>query len=126
MYDDAYISPQQHRLLLTALFLTAVLVVCLPGAVLGLHYQCLLSRTTGIQCPFCGMTRDFVLMSKGLLPRNNPGSFFVALAGYVVYPVWILAARLRGGSFPLIDREKSIRFLFAAMLTLGLCNNIFR
>jgi len=56
------------------------------------------------------MTRDFILMSRGLLPRNNPGSLFFALAAYIGYPLWILAAAIRGRSSLLISREKVLSY----------------
>ena len=126
MSEDAYVGPRQHLLLMGCLFLGGIIIAFAPDAVLGLHYQCLLSRVTGVRCPFCGMTRDFILMSKGLLPRNNPGSLFVALAAYLGYPLWILAATICGRSSLLISREKALRVLTVVMVVLLVCNNLVR
>jgi hypothetical protein len=123
MSDDSYIGPRQHLLLLGCIGLAGVVLACAPHAVLGLHYQCLLSRATSIRCPFCGMTRDFILMSKGSLPRNNPGSLFVAVAGYVVYPIWFVVAALCRPAWLLVSRNSVQKALAAIIAVLFVCNN---
>ena len=77
---DSYIGPKQHALAIGGLVLCGMVAACVPNAVLVVQYQCMLHWMTGVRCPFCGMTRDFILMAHGSLPRNNPGSLFVALA----------------------------------------------
>jgi hypothetical protein len=126
MTEDSNIGPKQHWLLLGCVALAAIIIAWAPHAILGLHYQCLLSRATGIRCPFCGMTRDFILMSRGSLPRYNPGSLFVALAGYVVYPVWFAAAALCKPSSLLVSRKRVVQVLTAAIMILFVCNNLIR
>jgi Protein of unknown function (DUF2752) len=125
MTEDSYISPKQHLLLLGCIGLTGIILACAPQALLGLHYQCLLSRVTGIRCPFCGMTRDFILMSKGSLPRYNPGSLFVAVAGYVGYPAWFGAAFCKP-SWLRVNRKRVVQVLTAAIMVLFVCNNLIR
>jgi len=62
---DRYLGPKQHVWALGLLGLGGALLACLPNAVLGLQYQCVLHSVTGLHCPFCGMTRDFIR-------RENP------------------------------------------------------
>ena len=124
MPEDSYIGPQQHMLILGGLLLAAVILIWAPDTVLGVHYQCLLSRITGIRCPFCGMTRDFILMSSGILPRHNPASLFVAIVAYIGYPLWILIATFRGPRSLYMSREMILRFLPAVMAVLIVCNNV--
>lgn len=126
MTDDGYIGPGQHLLLLGCILMSAITLACAPDAVLGLHYQCLLSRATGIRCPFCGMTRDFILMSKGLPPSNNPASLFAALATYVGYPIWIAVAALRRRSSLLVSRDRVLKILIAVVMVLFVWNNLVR
>jgi len=126
MTEDSYIGPRQHLWLLGCILLAGIILACAPHVVLGLHYQCMLNRLTGIRCPFCGMTRDFILMSRGLLPRNNPGSLLVAVAGYVGYPIWYVITALRRPSSLLISRKQALRCLTAAMMVLFVCNNFGR
>jgi hypothetical protein len=126
MTENSYLGPRQHLLLLGGILLTGIILACAPNAILGLHYQCLLTRATGIRCPFCGMTRDFILMSKGSLPRYNPGSLFVAVAGYVGYPAWFGAAALRKPSWLLVSRKRVVQVLTAAIMVLFVCNNLIR
>ena len=126
MIDDGYIGPREHLLLLGCIYLAGIVLTFAPRAVMGMHYQCLLSLATGIRCPFCGMTRDFVLMAKGSMPTNNPGSLFVALAGYVAYPAWFAVAALCRPSALLVSRERTRKVAAAIMLVLFVCNNLVR
>jgi len=80
MNPDNSIGPKQHVWVLCGLLLGGLLLACFPNALLGLQYQCVLHRITGLRCPFCGMTRDFILMAHGSFPRQNPGSLWVAAA----------------------------------------------
>ncbi len=126
MYDDAYIDPTEHLLLLGSIFLAGTVLACRPQAVLGLHYQCVLSMFTGIRCPFCGMTRDFILISQGFLPKNNPGSLTLAVAAYVGYPLWLAVAASCRPVRLLISR-KSVRDVLAGiLLVLFIGNNFVR
>ena len=49
------------------------------SVVLGLVPPCLLNVLTGIRCPFCGMTRDFVAIAHWASPSQNPFSAGIAL-----------------------------------------------
>ena len=124
MRPDHYIGPKQHALIMGCLLLAAIALACAPHALLGVHYECVLHRLTGIRCPFCGMTRDFILMTHGSLPQNNPGSLFLALALYIVYPVWILVASVARHSTLLLDREKLVNVTMLVMAGLLICNNL--
>jgi Protein of unknown function (DUF2752) len=124
MIDDNYIGPKQHGLLLGCLLVAALLLACFPTTLLGMQYQCALHRITGLRCPFCGMTRDFILMSRGSFPRNNPGSLLLAAALYLAYPAWLLRAARRGGSALLVSRDRVIQGLVIVMALLFLCNNL--
>jgi len=121
---DSYIGPRQHRLAIGGLALAGIVLACVPKALLGLQYQCMLHWMTGLRCPFCGMTRDFILMAHGAMPRNNPGSLAVALALYVAYPIWLVLAELRGRSHLFVRREGLISGLVIVMVLLFLCNNL--
>src|SRR5271166_968584 len=126
MIKDGYIGPREHLLLLGCIYLAGVVLTFAPHSVMVLHYQCLLSLATGIRCPFCGMTRDFVLMAKGSVPTNNPGSLFIALAGYVVYPAWFTVAALCRPTLLWVSRERARKAVVATMLVLFVCNNLVR
>ena len=126
MIEEGYVGPKQHLLLLGCLSLAGVILACAPRAILGLHYQCLLSSVTGIRCPFCGMTRDFILMAHGFLPRNNPGSLFVAVTAYAAYPLWFVGSALRRPPSLLLRRSNVRRVLVATMTALFVCNNVVR
>lgn len=121
---DSYIGPKQHVLVIGCLVLGGVGLACMPNAVLGLQYQCMLRWMTGLRCPFCGMTRDFILMAHGALPRNNPGSLVVALALYVAYPIWLVVAALRGRERLFVRRDGVVNGLLIVIILLFVCNNL--
>jgi hypothetical protein len=121
---ETYIGLKQHLLVMGGLVLGGLVLACAPHAVLGLRYQCVLHWMTGLRCPFCGMTRDFILMAHGALPRNNPGSLVMALALYVAYPMWLMVAALGGRSRLLVRRDGVIGGLVVVMAVLFVCNNL--
>lgn len=125
MTFETHLGPREHRLVVAGLLLAGLVLICAPNAVLGVDYQCLLQRITGLRCPFCGMTRDFILMAHGSLPRNNPGSLLAALGLYVAYPIWLAVGTLRGGSHLLVRRSSVNRTLLVTMVLLFVCNNLF-
>jgi hypothetical protein len=124
MPSESYLGPKQHALVLSCLLLGGLALACAPNALLGMHYQCVLHGLTGIRCPFCGMTRDFILMTHGSLPQHNPGSLLLALALYGAYPVWLASAALRGPGSLFVSREKTIRALIVVMTALLISNNL--
>jgi hypothetical protein len=124
MPSDSYLGPKQHALVLSSLLLGGLALAWMPDSLLGMRYQCVLHTVTGIRCPFCGMTRDFILMAHGSLPQHNPGSLFAALALYGAYPFWLARETLRGKAGLFVSREKAIRMLIMAMVLLLICNNL--
>lgn len=121
---ESYIGPKQHALAMTFLFLSGLVLAFVPNIILGLQYQCVLHRMTGLRCPFCGMTRDFILMAHGSLPQNNPGSLVAAVTLYMAYPAWLLFATLRRRSWLMIKRNNVINALIIAMALLFVWNNL--
>lgn len=121
---DSYIGAKQHALAIGGLVLCGLVAAFVPNAVLGLQYQCMLHWMTGLRCPFCGMTRDLILMAHGSLPQNNPGSLLIVLALYVAYPMWLIVAALGGRSRLLVRRDGVIRGLAVTMAVLFICNNL--
>jgi hypothetical protein len=125
MHLEDHIGPKQHLLILGSLLLGELVLACAPNAVLRLQYQCMLQRLTGLRCPFCGMTRDFILMFHGFAPRNNPGSFIVAIVLYIAYPWWILAAMVGKDTWLYLERDKVLNALAIVGAILMICNNLF-
>ena len=124
MTPDNYIGPKQHVLVVSFLLFGGLLLACFPNALLGVQYQCVLHRITGIRCPFCGMTRDFILMAHGSFPRHNPGSQLMAAALYLAYPAWLVTAARRGRSALLVSRKRFIQGLIVVMTLLFIINNL--
>lgn len=84
---------------------------------------CPLRRTTGIPCPFCGMTTSFVNFGDGRIAESFQASpigpiFFTALAILLVASVWALA-RGRKISVTLPPRaRKIVRFAWLPLMIL--------
>jgi|SRR5215472_7599562 len=121
---ESHIRPKQHVLAMAFLSLSGLALAFAPNRILGLQYQYMLHRMTGLRCPFCGMTRDFILMADGSLPQNNPGSLVVAVALYVAYPAWLLLIAVRRRSWLMIKRNNLINALIVAMALLFVWNNL--
>ena len=124
MSDFIEIRLREHLLLLTALLMAGVLLARAPQFVLALHYRCVLNTLIGIRCPFCGMSRDFILISKGLLPRHNPGSVVVALAIYGCYPLWFLVAIVSGNTLLRMRRDLVLQGIGVLLVALFIANNV--
>jgi hypothetical protein len=54
-----------------------------PRVALDLPIICVFRLVSGIPCPFCGMTHDFVRLVNHEVPWNRPGTLLVGLSGVV-------------------------------------------
>ena len=108
-------------LVLLALLGAAVLIAAFaPTWMLGMVPGCWFHLITGWNCPFCGMTRDFVAVLHGRWNLQNPCSvpFFVLL--FVVYPVaGVLSLLGRIGPVRVPLSEKTVLLLLAGMFVLN-------
>ena len=86
---------------------------------------CTLRRFTGVRCPFCGMTTDFLSMWHGHLPRENPFSPLMAVMIYIVYPA-VLVYTLRTGQFHLFSNRKLHLVLLCVVGVMWAANNLGR
>jgi hypothetical protein len=105
------------------LMIGAGCALAVPDLLLGLPLKCVLVRLSGLRCPFCGMTRDFVGMVHGILPRNNPCSLPFAAIAWVFYPAAIFRAWRR--SAPVVCPEYVRRFMPAILGVMGILNNVW-
>jgi hypothetical protein len=81
-----------HLAVMTGMFMCTAVLALDPQWLLHADYRCQLHMLSGIRCPFCGMTRDFVAMLHGSPPAQNPCSLFAAIFVYGLYPVAVFAA----------------------------------
>ena len=82
------INDNTTRLLIVGLLFGILLTV--PDVLLYNPLKCLCRELLGINCPFCGMTRDFVLMAKFRLPHYNLFSIPMAIIIFIFYPITLI------------------------------------
>ncbi|HYM10652.1 MAG TPA: DUF2752 domain-containing protein, partial [Bryobacterales bacterium] len=75
-----------HAFLVSGIALLAATLALRPDFLFSLGTVCVLRRFLHINCPFCGMTRDFVAMAQGRFVFQNPFSPLAAVAMLVLYP----------------------------------------
>jgi len=88
LYRVSGINSNNVKLLLVGALLIILLMV--PNVFLYNPLKCLLRELFSINCPFCGMTRDFVLMAKFRLPQHNLFSIPMAIIIFVFYPMVLM------------------------------------
>jgi len=79
-----------HLAVCTLIVVGSLLAALRPAWVAALPLGCALRRMTGIRCPFCGMTTDFLTMWHGRWPSENPFSLLAAVVIYLLYPLFLL------------------------------------
>jgi hypothetical protein len=114
---------RHHRVVAICLLAGAAVLPLAGPLLLGIGYECMLHRLTGLNCPFCGMTRDFVTLSQGNASFLNPGSPVLAALLFAVYPATVTWASVRGTHFPLSARTLR-RWLIPAMSVMFIANNL--
>ncbi|MGE5558380.1 MAG: hypothetical protein ACM3WV_07165 [Bacillota bacterium] len=94
-----------------------------PDFFLSVHTPCFCRSALHINCPFCGMTRDFVLIARGKQPVWNPFSGAAAVFMFAVYPGFVLFCFLTGKKMTVPYRHIRNTVLII-LLTMMICNNI--
>ncbi len=103
---------------------TVVLRFCSAG-VLQYGPSCFLRTYLHMNCPFCGMTRDFVAILHGKQPSLNRFSWCAAATVYLVYPLLFCWAwskrRLSYFHHPVVYKS-----IAAALVVMMVVNNLPR
>jgi hypothetical protein len=90
MNDSSYkIDSEVHWWILASIALCGWILSISPSLLLNILPSCLLKLTFNLNCPFCGMTRDFVSLANGNLEMLNPLSIPIFLCVFFVYPIAI-------------------------------------
>lgn len=92
-----------HALVLIGIGVVAAVLAYQPDFFLSLGAVCVLRRFLHINCPFCGMTRDFVAMAQGRFAFRNPFSPLAAVAMLVLYPAAVFRCWRSRRDFPLLN-----------------------
>jgi Protein of unknown function (DUF2752) len=110
-----------HAVALVSTAAACAAAVLVPELILRLPLQCLLVRLTGLKCPFCGMTRDFVGMLHGRFPGHNPFSAATAVV-WVGYPASVFRAWRNGTTLVCPDIVRQL--VGPVMLLMMIVNNL--
>lgn len=86
-----YSEFKTHLMILAVIILASILLIITPSAFSSINYACVLKTVLGLNCPFCGMTRDFVLISQGANSIHNPFSLITFLLVFFIYPSFFVS-----------------------------------
>ena len=97
-----YLTPDSFRQIDINILLSNILIICLffifkhslIGFLNELPHFCLIEKISGVECPFCGITRAFIELTKGNLINAlqlNPASIFVAMFFILQIPLRIFS-----------------------------------
>jgi hypothetical protein len=100
-----------------------VLLAVKPEVFLELPLGCALRTFFGVNCPFCGMTRDFVAMASGNFALRNPFSPMMAVALFVAYPVALARGWKRESIFR-CSYERRRNLLLTVLAIMFVANNL--
>jgi hypothetical protein len=75
-----------HLSILGCIVVLSALLRVFPAAALAYGPSCVFHTIFHLNCPFCGMTRDFVDILHAQKPHLNPFSGVAAVVIYLVYP----------------------------------------
>lgn len=118
-------SGRRHLTLMMLAIVTLAFASTAPEFLMSVGYRCPLQVISGLRCPFCGMTRDFILLAHGFRPNHNPGSLPIAVLLYVIYPVAVITAVCRKCIFSLSSTLMRAALITTAVILMVL-NNIWR
>lgn len=76
-----------------------------------------------LNCPFCGMTRDFVAIFHQHKPEFNRFSWIALVVVYLVYPAMFVWARPTG-RLSVFHRPATYRLVGAVLLLMFAVNNL--
>ena len=100
----------------------AALTHAFPAIALAIPLRCVLRTLAGVNCPFCGMTRDFVAILTGRAPAINPFSGLTAALLFLLYPCTVLVCLVRSRPFP-VSPDRLSWVVPPAMAIMLLLNN---
>jgi hypothetical protein len=114
-----------HLYILGCIVVASALLRFLPASVLANGPSCVFHAVTHLNCPFCGMTRDFAAILHGQKPHLNPFSWMAAVVIYLVYPLLFVWALLRQ-RLAMFYQPAVHRVLAVVLLVMLVGNNLSR
>ena len=79
-------SVRTHLIILGCIVAATALLRFAPPSVLANDPSCVFHTLFHLNCPFCGMTRDFTDILHGQKPHLNPFSWIAVCVIYIAYP----------------------------------------
>ncbi len=112
-----------HLFILGGIIAATALLSFAPPSVLAHGPSCVFHTFFHLNCPFCGMTRDFTDILHGQKPHLNPFSWIAVGVIYLVYPVLFFWAwsQQRLGLFHQPAVHKTVA---AALVVMLVVNNL--
>lgn len=114
-----------HIVILAGIAVATVVLRFYPVGVLHYGPSCFIHTFLHLNCPFCGMTRDFVAILHGQQPSLNRFSWLAAATAYFVYPLLFFWAwwkqRLRWFYQPVVHQA-----IACALVVMFVVNNLPR
>jgi hypothetical protein len=116
-------ASEKHLVILFVILFISLTLASSPNFFANIYLKCILKEVLGINCPFCGMTRDFILMANGLPPQHNLFSPIFALIIFIIYPVGSVVCIIKRKNINISYRWSRNAF-FLAMTSMFIINNI--
>jgi branched-subunit amino acid transport protein AzlD len=114
-----------HMVILAGIFVGTAVLRFWPGWVLQNGPTCVFHTYLHLNCPFCGMTRDFVAILHGQQPSLNRFSWIAAITLYLGYPACFFWAWSRQ-RLSLFYQPAVHRAVAAALVVMLVVNNLPR
>jgi hypothetical protein len=112
-----------HLSILGCIAVLSALLYFFPAAVRAHGPGCAFHALSGYNCPFCGMTRDFIDILHAHKPHLNPFSGIAAVVVYLVYPAFFLWAWMQR-RLALFHQPAMHKLIAAAVIAMFVANNL--
>jgi hypothetical protein len=116
-------NPTAHFAILIGIAVCTLVLGFFPNFVAAHGPSCVFQSLFHLNCPFCGMTRDFVAILHGQQPSLNRFSWIAVFVVYLGYPALFLWA-LRQGKLSLFHQPRVHKAIAAMLAVMLVINNL--
>ncbi len=114
-----------HFILLLGILVLFLVLFISPELLLRVDMTCLFRRVTKMNCPFCGMTRDFISIAEGHLPKFNLLSPIIFIFIFFLYPAIVIISFFKHQPIRL-NYSLTHKIFFLTMIIMLFINNLKR